>query len=137
MRSKLFLYAALAFLLSLGNVALADHGHGHGKGHGRDRYRYAYDDHDRDEMREYYRGHRHHLPPGLAKRDHLPPGLERRLRVHYVLAEDFRPYMRPCPEELEERLPPPPPHCAHTVIGGHVVLMNSSTHMVLDVFHFE
>jgi hypothetical protein len=45
--------------------------------------------------------------------------------------------MRPCPRELEERLPPPPPHCAHTIIGGHIVLVNNSTHVVLDVFHLD
>src|SRR5215831_12061757 len=44
-----------------------DHGHGnsHGQGHGR------YADHERD-IRDWYRSHYDHLPPGLAKRDHLP-----------------------------------------------------------------
>jgi hypothetical protein len=25
----------------------------------------------------------------------------------------------------------------HVVIGGHIVLVNRSTNMVLDIFHFE
>jgi len=45
--------------------------------------------------------------------------------------------MMPCPEEIEHRLPPPPPDCAHVVIGGHVVLVNRSSYVVLDIFHFE
>jgi hypothetical protein len=45
--------------------------------------------------------------------------------------------MMPCPEEVEHRLPPPPPGCAHVVIGGHVVLMNRSTYVVMDIIHLE
>jgi hypothetical protein len=45
--------------------------------------------------------------------------------------------MRPCPEEIEHRLPPPPRGCEQVVIGGHVVLMNRSTYMVMDIIHFE
>jgi hypothetical protein len=45
--------------------------------------------------------------------------------------------MLPCPEEVEQRLPPPPPNCVHTLIGGHVVLVNRSSYVVLDIMHFE
>jgi hypothetical protein len=45
--------------------------------------------------------------------------------------------MTPCPEEFERRLPPPPVGCAHVLIGGHVVLVNRSTYVVMDIFHFE
>jgi hypothetical protein len=45
--------------------------------------------------------------------------------------------MYPCPEELERRLPPPPPDCAHVFIGGHIVLLNRKTEVVVDIFHFE
>lgn len=152
MRSR-WLYLVVVSMLVFGSVAFADHDHDrgdhdrgndqgdHGRGHDRDdhyrRAHYSYDDHDRGQMRSYYHEHYRHLPPGLAKKDRLPPGYERRLRVHYVLDDDMRGYMRPCPPDLEERLPPPPPHCAHTIIGGHVVLVNSSTYMVLDIFHFD
>jgi hypothetical protein len=44
--------------------------------------------------------------------------------------------MMPCPEELERRLPPPPPGSAHVVIGGNIVLVNRSSYVVLDIFHF-
>ena len=45
--------------------------------------------------------------------------------------------MRPCPPELERRLPPPPVGYANVVIGGHIVLVNRNTHIVLDIFHLE
>ena len=110
-----------------------DHGHGHGKGHDR----HAYSDHDRDEMRGWYQEHYDHLPPGLAKRDRLPLGLERQLQVRGTLPPGLRKKMVHCPEDLERRLPPPPPDCEHVVIGGHIVLLNRRTFLVVDVFHLE
>jgi hypothetical protein len=38
---------------------------------------------------------------------------------------------------LQRRLPPPPPDCVNVLIGGHVVLLNHRTNVVVDVFHFE
>jgi hypothetical protein len=67
------------------------------------------------------------LPPELEKqlvqRGTLPPGLQKRLQT--------------CPEEFERRLPPPPPDCAQLVIGGHLVLLNRRTNVVVDLVHFE
>ena len=131
----------LAISLALSGVARAD-GHGNGHGHDRDdddRDRHYYSDHDRDYMRDWYHDHDrdNHLPPGLAKRDQLPPGLERQLRVRGTLPPGLRKRMMPCPEEVEHRLPPPPPGCAHVLIGGHVVLVNQSSYVVLDIFHSE
>jgi hypothetical protein len=148
MRSKWWISAVTALALLWTGAALADddHGHGHGKGHGNghakhdrddDRDRHYYGDHDRDEMRHYYREHGDHLPPGLAKRDRLPPGLERQLRVRGTLPPGLRAKMMPCPRELERALPPPPPGCAHFALGGHIVLVNRSNFMVLDIFHAE
>ena len=34
-------------------------------------------------------------------------------------------------------LPPAPEGYMHTVIGGHIALVNRRTFFVLDVFHFE
>lgn len=149
MSKKWFYLLCAALLLSLGpGFAFADHdgdeGHGHGHGHayGHDKhdrddddYR-GYRDHDRD-LHDWYRAHYNNLPPGLAKRDRLPPGLERQLIVRGTLPPGLRRQMHPCPEEVEEILPPPPSGYVHTVIGGHIVLMNPRTFFVLDVFHFE
>ncbi len=35
-------------------------------------------------VRDYFRGSRSGLPPGLAKRDRLPPGLEKQLRARHA-----------------------------------------------------
>ncbi len=122
-----------------------DHGHGHGNGHayGHEKHdrdddddRAYYRDHDRD-LHDWYREHYNNLPPGLAKRDRLPPGLERQLVVRGTLPPGLRREMHPCPPEVVQYLPPPPVGYMHTIIGGHIVLVNRKTFFVLDVFHFE
>ena len=150
MSKSWWLLISAALLLSLATgTAFADHDHdgnqGHGNGHAyghekhdrdRDEDRGYYRDHDR-ELHEWYRANYDHLPPGLAKRDRLPPGLERQLVVRGTLPPGLRRQMHPCPVEVEQTLPPPPPGYMHTVIGGHIVLVNRRTFFVLDVFHFE
>jgi hypothetical protein len=88
-------------------------------------------------VREWYDHHRDGLPPGLAKRDRLPPGLERQLEARGTLPPGLQKKIQPCPEELERRLPPPPPDCRHVIVGGHLVLLNTRSFLVVDVFHFE
>src|SRR5215469_8375507 len=150
MSKKWLLMICAALLLSLTpGTAFADHDHdgdqGHRKGHayGHDKHdregdedRGHYRDHDR-ELHEWYRANYNHLPPGLAKRDRLPPGLERQLVVRGTLPPGLRRQMHPCPEEVEQYLPPAPTGYMHTIIGGHIVLVNRRTFFVLDVFHFE
>jgi hypothetical protein len=137
--------SALAVLALVSSFALAQgQGKGHGKGHGNgknggydDASAYAYSDRDRDAMRDWYDAHRDSLPPGLAKKDRLPPGLEKQLVERGTLPPGLQKRIQPLPVELERRLPPPPPDCAHVLIGGHVVLLNRRTNLVLSVFHFE
>jgi hypothetical protein len=124
-----------------GNYALAQ-GHGHGKGHEKhgddgDQGEHYYKDQDRVAIREWYDGHQNNLPPGLAKKDRLPPGLEKQLAVRGTLPPGLQKRIQPCPEDLERRLPAPPADCAHVLIGGHIVLLNRRTNLVVDVFHFE
>ena len=139
MRSKPWLSICVASILVMSGVALADkHGHKHhGDDDGDDQGRHYYSEHDQNEMREWYRDRDDHLPPGLAKKDQLPPGLERQLQVRGTLPPGLRKKMTRCPEDLEQRLPPPPQGYAHMVIGGHIVLVNPQTYLVLDIFHLE
>jgi len=152
MSFKLWLRAGAIAVLSLAlstSIAVAQgHGHGHdkdkedrdddeGHGHGRGHEHKGYSDHDRDEMRGWYREHSDHLPPGLAKRDRLPPGLERQLVVRGTLPPGLRGQIHHCPEDFERRLPPPPPNCEHVFIGGHVVLLNRASFQIVDVIHLE
>ncbi len=119
----------------------------HGNGHWRDKRKdhdddddrrgYGFADHDRDQMRGWYGEHYRHLPPGLAKRDRLPPGLERRLLIREAFPPDLESRVVLVPVDLDRRLPPPPPDCERVLIGGHIVLRNRNTRVVLDIFHFE
>jgi hypothetical protein len=131
---------AVGIFLLTSNFALAQ-GHGNGKGHDKhgddDQGESHYKDHDRETMRGWYDEHQNDLPPGLAKRDQLPPGLERQLVRRGTLPPGLQKRLQPCPEDLERRLPPPPPECTHVLIGGHVVLLNRRTNVVVDIFHFE
>src|SRR5258708_4997651 len=143
MQSRRLLYACAAIMFALvSSASFAQPGHGTGKGNNGDhddddRARHGYSNHDRDEMRDWYHGRHDNLPPGLAKRDRLPPGLERQLVVRGTLPPGLRKKVQDCPEDLERRLPPPPRDCRHVVIGGHIVLLNTRTFVIVDVFHFE
>jgi hypothetical protein len=143
MRLRKWMMAGIALLALMSSNAMAQ-GNGHGNGHNKhddnddqDSGHHYYGKHEQDEMRSWYHEQDGHLPPGLAKRDQLPPGLEKQLVVRGTLPPGLRKKMVPCPAELERQLPPPPPDCAHVIIGGHVALINRRTYMVLDVFHFE
>jgi hypothetical protein len=151
MSSNKWLGLVVAGSLALSSQNLIAQGHGHGNGHDKEKHGHGqdWDDkheskgerryyHERDrELHDWYRAHYEHLPPGLAKKDRLPPGLERQLIVRGTLPPGLRGYMRPCPVEVVQYLPPPPEGYMHTVIGGHIALVNRRTFFVLDVFHFE
>ncbi len=147
--SRKLLGLALAGALSLAPAAaFADRDHDHGHGHDKDKHeraeirhevkaeRHYYREHDR-ELHNWYRANYNNLPPGLAKRDRLPPGLERQIVVRGTLPPGLRAKMHPCPVEVVRYLPPAPVGYVHTVIGGNIVLVNSKTFFVMDVFHFE
>jgi hypothetical protein len=135
---------ALALSLVFGQNALAQgnsEGHGHGKGHDkhdddRDEDRGYYYGHDK-EVHDWYTAHGDHLPPGLAKKDRLPPGLEKQLVRRGTLSPGLQKKIQPCPPELVHYLPPPPPDCANVLIGGHIVLLNRRTNVVVDFVHVE
>jgi len=134
----------VAFVFSGNSVLAQGHGQGKGKGKGHnkqgenddhgDRY---YRDQDREVIRTWYASHQSNLPPGLAKKDRLPPGLERQLEQRGTLPPGLQKRIQPCPEDLERRLPPPPPDCANVLIAGHIVLLNRRTNVVQAVFHID
>ena len=139
--------ATAIFLFITGPTIAKGQGNGNGHGHayGHDKHHGDSDDRDDyyhrdgypDEMRGWYHDHDSNLPPGLAKKDRLPPGLEKQLVARGTLPPGLQKRIEPFPEDLERRLPPPPPDYSHVVIGGHIVLVNKHNWMILDVFHFE
>ncbi len=136
-------WAAGIFLFTASAALAQDHGKGHGKGHEKhgddddNGSQHYYKAHDRDEIHGWYVEHANNLPPGLAKRDRLPPGLERQLVLRGTLPPGLQKKIQPVPVELERVLRPPPPECGHVLIGGHIVLLNRRTNVVLDFVHVE
>ena len=134
-----------AFLVSANPaITRGQDGNGHGKGHNKhdrddddEHSDHYYKHHEEEAVRGWYSENERHLPPGLAKKDQLPPGLEKQLVRRGELPPGLQKRVQPCPEELQRRLPPPPPDCVNVLIGGHVVLLNHRTNVVVDVFHFE
>jgi len=131
-------------------TATLAHGQGKGKGHdkqdkqengkedeGRGHDKHYSKDHDRLAARGWYDEHQGHLPPGLAKKDQLPPGLQRQLVVRGTLPPGLQKRLQPVPQDLEVRLAPPPPECAHVLIGGNIVLLNRRTNLIVDIVAFN
>jgi len=148
MKSKFWISVLAAGMLAISTATVAaqgrghdkDKGNGNGNGRGNEKHdddRNSFSDHDREEMRTWVNSRGSNLPPGLAKKDRLPPGLEKQLAVRGTLPPGLQKKIQAVPVELERRLPPPPPDCEHVFIGGHIVLMNRRTSIVLDIFHVE
>ena len=104
-----FLRYGMSTLMALALASSVSFAQGHGNGHGHDKDKkdddddarhYAFSDHDGDAMRDWYRGHRNSLPPGLAKKDRLPPGLERQLEVRGTLPPGLQKRIEPVPVDL-------------------------------------
>jgi len=133
------------FLMLSASMVLAGH-QGKGKGkHGDDESEQAgaHDDTfvgiDRDMIRHHYAGYRapdyRGLPPGLAKRGgDLPPGLEKHLQRNGHLPPGLEKKLYPFPVELEHRLPPLRPGLTRGIIGGHAVIMDKKSSVILDIF---
>ena len=103
----------------------------HGKKNKRD-WHESFDDDDRLRVHDYYSRHRHHVPPGLAKKGGVPPGLAKKGEV---LEERHQQMLLPVPPDLEKLLPPPPHEVIRRIIGRDMVLIHKQTHKVLDVLH--
>lgn len=90
----------------------------------------SFNSRDRALIEEYYGERRRRLPPGLAKRHgRLPPGLAKHDRLPPGLRRD------PLPRELEQRLSPLPSGYLRVRVGQDIVLLDSRTHVVLDVMY--
>ncbi len=115
-----------------------EHGRGHGRNHHEDhRDRLRFHNGARGEIvsyyRAYYREHRHHLPPGLARRGHLPPGLARQLRRNGRLPYGLRKRIVWFPAQLDRRLGPLPYGYRRCWVADNVLIVNRKTFAILDI----
>jgi hypothetical protein len=119
MRKKI-LFAVACTSLTLGGLH-AKHDRDDDCRHDRHFHGHYRDDYDRDDDRYE---HRRELPPGLERQlernGRLPPGLEMK--------------MHPVPEGACRRMPPLPEGFVRGYYGGHVIVYNPRTSIILDVF---
>ena len=73
------------------------------------------------------------LPPGLAKREQLSPGLQRQLAKNGKLPPGLERQIQPIPGTLEVLLPRLPDGRKRIIIGGNVILMDSTTSLIIDI----
>ncbi len=88
---------------------------------------------EQERIRNWFRGHRGGLPPGLAKREQLPPGLQRHLEKNGVLPPGLQKMVQPLPAPLEQELPKLPVGYRRYVIAGHVILVEERTARIVDI----
>lgn len=91
----------------------------------------VFTDRDRQMIHRYYQSHRNsrrNLPPGLAKKGRLPHGLAKRDRLPPGLAK------RSLPADLEASLSPLSKGYVRVIVGGDVVIMDSNTRVVIDIY---
>jgi hypothetical protein len=75
---------------------------------------------------DWYNQHQANLPEGLRPEDRLTADQEARLKVGVVLDNDIRDRVRPAPQDLSDRLPPPPPEHRYVAVGGKVGLVDKN-----------
>ena len=137
----------MAILVAVYFLSVAAQAQGKGKGHNKGS-EYADDSavavhgsiifssHDRDIIRDYYRGGNSNLPPGLAKRGgNLPPGLQKQLERNGTLPPGLQKRLTPFPVDLERRLPRLPDIYQRGSIGGSIVIIDRRTQRIMDIIH--
>lgn len=115
---------ALAFtVLVAGGVAAQDR-HDHDG---------QFTDHDRQVAQTYYTQHRSHPPAGFRTQDRLTPDLDGKLQAGQRYDRTFERRAHSVPRDLGRNLPTPPRHHKYVTIGGHLVLVDTSSHIIRDV----
>lgn len=96
-----------------------------------------FDNHDRQVTTDWYNQHKDHPPAGLRQQDRLSPDQERRLEPGKPVPSDLRRREHAVPSDLSHQLPPPPPKHRYVTIGGHVGLVDQTTHVLRDLIHLH
>lgn len=96
-----------------------------------------FDDHDRQVTKDWYNRHQSHPPKGLRNQDRLSAEEEAQLERGKPLPSHLRRRYYTAPRDLRRLLPPPPRHHRYVVIGQHVVLIDDTHHVLLDIIHLH
>ncbi len=93
-----------------------------------------FNDHDRHVVREWYRDHRD--DSAFEGRRHWNEEMDRRLQPGVEIGRDVRPWVRPVPRSLYDRLAPLPRHLRYVFIGDHICIVDDGWRLI-DVYHLE
>jgi len=91
----------------------------------------VFSNHDRGVIRDYYRRHESHLPPGLAKKSELPPGLRKQVERNGHLPPGLE--GERLPHDLERHLEELRDDYVRIRVGADIVLMNGKTRLIVDI----
>ena len=73
------------------------------------------------------------LPPGLAKREELTPGLQKQLTRNGKLPPGLEKQIQQLPTGLEVLLPRLPDGRKRVIIGGNVIILDTTTSLIVDI----
>lgn len=98
---------------------------------------FAFTARDRRVIRNCVSEHLADLPNGITRRPELPAGNERALRQGATLPSEIERQSQPLPLVCEQNLSKLPSDLERVVYNGRVLLLNDSTHQVVDLFYLD
>ena len=96
-----------------------------------------FDEHDRQVANDWYNQHKSNPPAGLRSKDRLSAELDSRIKPGETLDKNMRKKAYAAPRDLRRKLPVAPAHHEYQMIGGHLVLVDTSDHRIRDVIHLR
>jgi len=126
----------IALATQIGFAQGNSQGHGKGNPHNNDRgsINITFGVHDREIIRDYFRGGSSNLPPGLAKRGgNLPPGLQKHLERDGTLPPGLQKRISPFPVDLDRRLPRLPSSYHRVLLGQIAIILDRRTQRIMDI----
>lgn len=92
---------------------------------------------DRQTTRDWYAQHQTNPPAGLRTKDRLSPDEESKLQPGRPLDPALQHRVHTVPSDLAHRLSPQPRDRRYVAIGGHVGIMDRTSHFLHDVIHLH
>jgi hypothetical protein len=102
-----------------------------------DRQDQQFSEHDRQVTRDWYNQHQNNAPRGMRSQDRLTPEQEQRVQPGQPLDREMQGLSQSMPRDLGRQLSPAPKNHKYVVVGQHVALVDTHTHVVRDIIHLH